>query len=94
LRNLRRTSIGDFVEADALAPENVKLLEPITALRSMTKVIADEAMASAIGHGRSLPAPQGASPWALVDERGALLAVYEADGDKAKPSVVLADAIA
>ena len=94
LRNLRRTSIGDFTEHDALAPEQVKLLEPITALRSMTKVIADEATATAIRNGRSLPAWPGTSPWAVVNEQGALLAVYEADGDVAKPSVVLAEAIA
>jgi tRNA pseudouridine55 synthase len=94
LRNLRRTSIGDFTQDDALAPEQVKLLEPITALRSMTKVIADEATATAIRNGRSLPAWPGASPWAVVNEQGALLAVYEADGDVAKPSVVLAEAIA
>jgi tRNA pseudouridine55 synthase len=94
LRNLRRTSIGDFTENDALAPEQVKLLEPITALRSMTKVIADEATVTAIRNGRSLPAWPGASPWAVVNEQGALLAVYEADGDAAKPSVVLAEAIA
>jgi len=94
LRNLRRTSIGDFTEHDALAPEQVKLLEPITALRSMTKVTADEATATAIRNGRSLPAWPGASPWAVVNEEGALLAVYEADGDVAKPSVVLAEAIA
>jgi tRNA pseudouridine55 synthase len=94
LRNLRRTSIGDFTEHDALAPEQVKLLEPITALRSMTKVIADEATATAIRNGRSLPAWPGASPWAVANEEGALLAVYEADGDVAKPSVVLAEAIA
>jgi tRNA pseudouridine55 synthase len=94
LRNLRRTSIGDFTEHDALAPEQVKLLEPITALRSMTKVVADEATATAIRNGRSLPAWPGNSPWAVVNEQGALLAVYEADGDAAKPSVVLAEAIA
>jgi tRNA pseudouridine55 synthase len=94
LRNLRRTSIGDFTEHDALAPEQVKLLEPITALRSMTKVIADDRHATAIRNGRSLPAWPGASPWAVVNEEGALLAVYEADGDVAKPSVVLAEAIA
>ena len=94
LRNLRRTSIGDFTEHDALAPEQVKLLEPITALRSMTKVIADEATATAIRNGRSLPSWPGSSPWAVVNEQGALLAVYEADGEVAKPSVVLAEAIA
>ena len=94
LRNLRRTSIGDFTENDALAPEQVKLLEPITALRSMAKVVADEATATAIRNGRSLPAWPGNSPWAVVNEQGALLAVYEADGDAAKPSVVLAEAIA
>ena len=33
----------------------------------------------------------GDGPWALLDERGTLLAVYEATGtDRIKPAVVLA----
>jgi tRNA pseudouridine55 synthase len=94
LRNLRRTTVGDFVLADCTSIEDAKLLEPITALRSMTRVVADADTAVKIRHGRSFPAWDGSAPWAVVDEAGALLAVYEADGPNAKPSVVLAEAIA
>jgi tRNA pseudouridine55 synthase len=94
LRNLRRTTVGDFVLADCTSIEDVTLLEPITALRSMTRVVADADTAVKIRHGRSFPAWEGSAPWAVVDEAGALLAVYEADGPNAKPSVVLAEAIA
>ena len=94
LRNLRRTTVGDFVLADCTSIEDAKLLEPITALRSMTRVVADADTAVKVRHGRSFPAWAGNAPWAVVDESGALLAVYEADGPNAKPSVVLAEAIA
>ena len=51
--------------------------------------------AGAIGHGLALDrVPVGAAgdgPWAMVDDRGTLLAVYEATGtDRIKPAVVLA----
>ena len=81
--------------ASVVRPESApKLLEPITALRSMTRVVADADTAVKVRHGRSFPAWEGSAPWAVVDEAGALLAVYEADGPNAKPSVVLAEAIA
>ncbi len=60
----------------------------------MTRVVVDADTAVKIRHGRSFPAWEGNAPWAVVDEAGALLAVYEADGPNAKPSVVLAEAIA
>jgi len=94
LRNLRRTTVGDFALADCTSIEDAVLLEPITALRSMTRVVADADTAAKVRHGRSFPAWAGTAPWAVVDEAGALLAVYEADGPNAKPSVVLAEAIA
>lgn len=94
LRNLRRTSVGDFTLADCTSIENAVLLEPISALRSMTRVVVDHESAVRVRHGRSFPAWSGNSPWAVVDESGALLAVYEADGSNAKPLVVLAEAIA
>lgn len=94
LRNLRRTSVGDFTLADCTSIENAVMLEPLSALRSMTRVVVDHESAVRVRHGRSFPAWSGTSPWAVVDESGALLAVYEADGSNAKPSVVLAEAIA
>ena len=94
LRNLRRTTVGDFTLADCTSIEDAKLLQPIAALRSMTQVVVDTEAAAKVRHGRSFPAWPGKAPWAVVDEEGALLAVYEQDGPNAKPSVVLAEAIA
>lgn len=94
LRNLRRTTVGDFTLADCTSIEDAKLLQPIAALRSMTRVVVDTEAAVKVRHGRSFPAWPGEAPWAVVDEAGALLAVYEQDGPNAKPSVVLAEAIA
>ncbi len=94
LRNLRRTTVGDFTLADCTSIEDAKLLQPIAALRSMTQVVVDTEAAAKVRHGRSFPAWPGEAPWAVVDEAGALLAVYEQDGPNAKPSVVLAEAIA
>ena len=50
-----------------------------------------------IRNGRVLPAPTTPGPWAMVDGSGALLAVYEAsttEAGRAKPEVVLAEAVA
>ena len=94
LRNLRRTTVGDFTLADCTSIEDAKLLQPIAALRSMTRVVVDTEAAAKVRHGRSFPAWPGEAPWAVVDEAGALLAVYEQDGPNTKPSVVLAEAIA
>jgi tRNA pseudouridine55 synthase len=98
--NLRRTRIGSFGGAemqplDALGPESV--LTPAQALRDLDAVRVEAATAAAIRTGLALDrVPLGAAgdgPWAMLDEAGALLAVYEATGtDRIKPAVVLAAA--
>ena len=98
LRNLRRTAIGSFTLADArplaeLTADDV--LSPAAALRDYPAVTAGGELVAAVGHGKVLPADTlgvtGPGPWAVVDEAGALLAVYEAHvGGTAKPAVVLA----
>jgi hypothetical protein len=61
----------------------------------MSQVVVDGATAALIRNGRQLEAPHSPGPWAMVDEAGALLAVYEAgDLTWAKPAVVLAEAVA
>ena len=101
LRNLKRTSIGDFTIAESHSPESAVLLSPITALRSMTQIVVDAATADMVRHGRVLPAWKESAPWAIVDEQGVLLGVYDVfeshgqvDVTRAKPTVVLAEAIA
>jgi tRNA pseudouridine55 synthase len=87
LRNLRRTRIGSFgVEEahtlDALTEAHV--LSPAQALRDLPQVELDAEMARSVSHGLALDrvsvGASGDGPWALLDRRGELLAVYEATG--------------
>ena len=98
LDRLRRTRIGSFGEADlrpleAIGPEAV--LSPAEALRDLESVQVDDDVAASIRTGLALDrVPLGAvgdGPWAMLDDGGALLAVYEATGtDRIRPAVVLA----
>ncbi len=96
--NLRRTRIGSFGAADMrplarLGPGDV--LTPAQAMRDLEAVRVDAATAASISTGLPLDkVPLGAAgdgPWAMLDERGDLLAVYEPTGtDRIRPAVVLA----
>ena len=89
LRNLRRTAIGSFAEAEALPVPDAPLLTAGEALRDYAAVVVDAETADLVAHGRLLPAFAGAGPWAVVGPDGGLLAVYEAHRDGSKPAVVL-----
>jgi tRNA pseudouridine55 synthase len=100
LRALRRLSVGPYTidEAaalDELTPE--RLLPPVEALRGRPRVSVDDEVAALVRNGRVLDEqvlglePGAAGPWAVVDGRGALLAVYVRHrGETVKPGVVLA----
>jgi tRNA pseudouridine55 synthase len=98
LRRLRRTAIGPFGlerarPLDRLGTESV--LAPATAVSHLDPCSVDAELAVSVAHGRVLTldslGASGAGPWAVLDARGALLAVYERRGEQqAKPSVVLA----
>jgi tRNA pseudouridine55 synthase len=98
--NLRRTRIGSFGGADmqpldAIGPASV--LTPAQAMRDLDPVTVEPGIAAAIRTGLALDrVPLGAlgdGPWAMLDESGELLAVYEATGtDRIRPAVVLAAA--
>ncbi|MDQ3575675.1 MAG: tRNA pseudouridine(55) synthase TruB [Actinomycetota bacterium] len=98
LRALRRTAIGSFGLGEArpvgqLCREAV--LTPAEALRDYPTVAVVTEVAGAVSHGRVLSQGElgvgGTGPWGLLDDRGHLLAVYEAiSGGRAKPAVVLA----
>lgn len=97
LRDLRRTRIGSFAEPDAHPVDEVELLTPAEGLRDYPQVTVGDDLAALIANGRVLtPDDLGVSgdgPWAVVDEGGRLLAVYEAkDAARVKPAVVLAPA--
>ena len=95
--NLRRTRIGSFGGTemrllDGLGPDDV--LAPAEAMRDLEAVKVDVASAASIRTGLPLDrVPLGATgdgPWAMVDQDGELLAVYEATGtDRIRPAVVL-----
>jgi tRNA pseudouridine55 synthase len=93
LRHLRRTRVGRFTLADAQPIETATLMPVEAAVQHLPRVEVDAPTAALIGHGRVLPAPEGAGPWALFDPGGELIAVYERFGERdAKPVVVLSAA--
>lgn len=93
LTDLRRTACGSFDEAEATAPDAVRLLTPLAALRDYPCVVVDPVSAAMIRNGRVLDRDErwpGDGPWAVADGGGELLAVYAAAGvHRVKPEVVV-----
>jgi tRNA pseudouridine55 synthase len=97
LRALRRTAVGpwslaDAVALDELGPEHV--LPPVAAVPTLERCTVDGVLLGRVGHGavirRSDLEVAGPGPWAVVDPDDNLLAVYEAHGpETVKPAVVL-----
>ena len=102
LGELRRLRVGSFVldeshslDAIEAAPEQF-VLTPAAALRDMPEVVVAGEQSRAIAHGATFAAPallgelDAPGPFAVVDEHGELLAVYERRGAGVKPAVVVA----
>ena len=96
--NLRRTRIGSFGELE-MRPldrlDEAALLTAAEAMRDLEAVTVGSDVAASIRTGLPLDrVPLGATgegPWAMLDESGTLLAVYEATGtDRIRPAVVVA----
>jgi tRNA pseudouridine55 synthase len=98
LRALRRTAVGPWTLADAVALDRLDargVRPPAEALAGMVRVHAGAALTGAVGNGRVLGRDElgveGPGPWAVVGGDGALLAVYADHGEgRVKPLVVLA----
>src|SRR5207248_1214640 len=102
LGELRRLRVGSFTEDEASTLETIAVdpeqfvLSPATGLRDMVEVVVGGEQRRAIAHGATFAAPallgelDAAGPFAVVDEHGSLLAVYERRGSGVKPAVVLA----
>jgi tRNA pseudouridine55 synthase len=101
LAELRRLRVGGFTIDDALEVEAIEadpdaaVRRPTDAVRDLECVEVDPERARAVAHGATFAAPaligdrEGSGPFAVVDDGGALLAVYERRGAGVKPSVVL-----
>jgi tRNA pseudouridine55 synthase len=102
LGELRRLRVGSFGldEAHTLdeigADPEAMVLTPAAALRDLTEIAVEGEQERAVAHGATFAAPallrtvDAPGPFAVVDERGELLAVYERRGAGVKPTVVLA----
>ena len=98
VRRLRRTRVGSFTAEEAQTVGTLdasSLRSPAEALRDLDRVAVGHDIARVVARGRPLDkVPIGAAgdgPWALVDETGRLLAVYEQTaGHRIRPAVVLA----
>jgi tRNA pseudouridine55 synthase len=94
LRALRRTAVGGFTLADAGTIESPTLRPVSDAVRHLEHVVADAELAVDVGHGKVLSRERigvgdASGPWAVCDEAGELLAVYESHKGATKPSVVI-----
>ncbi len=87
-------SAGEAALAGDGGPDAV--LTPAQAMRGLDRVNVNDEVATLIGRGNPLDRVSlgalGPGPWAMVDGRGRLLAVYEAtETDRIRPAVVLAE---
>ena len=100
LRRLRRTAIGPWTLAEAVPLDDIgpgNVAPPAAALADRPALTVDGELVEAVGHGQVLERAQlgavGEGPWAVLDQSGALLAVYADHGSgRAKPLVVLSRA--
>lgn len=94
LRNLRRISVGSFLQSECSRLEDAVVHAPITAVRTMSRVVASDEMKALIQNGRELEKFDSPAPWVLVDASNAVLAIYvQSATGRAKPSVVMANAV-
>jgi tRNA pseudouridine55 synthase len=97
LRSLRRTAIGSFTEDEAMPLAGLApgVERPVAQLvRDCACVVVEDEVAEGVRHGRVFErgelAVAGDGPWAVLDGRGELLAMYEINGpEKVKPALVM-----
>jgi tRNA pseudouridine55 synthase len=90
---LRRTAIGPFAVADAVAPDAPDAPLPIeTAVGHLPRLDLEPEEAEAASHGRPLGPAGIEGPYGVFDPDGRLIGVYEDDGPRARPQAILAPA--
>jgi tRNA pseudouridine55 synthase len=91
LTALRRTSIGPFDVREAVSPDEARVLLPLDrAVEHLPRLTLEPEEAVAAGHGRILGPAGIAGPYAVVAPDGRLIGVYEDEGTKGRPQVILA----
>ena len=91
LAALRRTAIGSFDVESAMDPDDPGMPLPIErAVAHLPVLRLDTEEARAAGHGRVLAPAAIEGPYAVSAPDGRLVGVFQDDGPRAKPLVVLA----
>jgi tRNA pseudouridine55 synthase len=91
LTALRRTRIGGFDVADARRPDAPGEPLPVDrAVAHLPRLVLEPEEAIAAGHGRILGPAGLAGPYAVFAPAGRLIGVYEDEGTKGRPVVILA----
>jgi tRNA pseudouridine55 synthase len=97
LTDLRRTAVGSFTLADASSLDDISLLPPAAAVRSLVAVTdVDDALATPLRQGKRITIDDrfpGRGPWAVV-AGDAVVAVVESTGDGGARSLVVIPAVA
>jgi len=91
LTELRRTAIGPFRVDEASAPEAARSPLPVdAAVLHLPRLDLDREEAVAASHGQPLGPSGLAGPYGVFGPDGMLLGVYEDEGPRARPLVILA----
>lgn len=96
LRSLRRTRVGEFRVSEARKLDEVAaehMLTPAQALRGMEMLRLPASLERRARHGllldKSKLSPTGQGPWALVNDEGNLVGVYEDAGETRMRALVV-----
>jgi tRNA pseudouridine55 synthase len=88
---LRRTAIGPYAVDDAVAPDGADEPLPIdAAVGHLPRLDLDAEEALAASHGRPLGPAGLTGPYGVFGPDGRLIGVYEDEGPRARPQVILA----
>jgi tRNA pseudouridine55 synthase len=91
LTSLRRTAIGPYLVADAVTPDAVREPLPIeAAVAHLPRLDLGADEAAAASHGKPLGPAGVAGPYGVFGPDGRLIGVYQDDGPRARPQVILA----
>ncbi|HET6792314.1 MAG TPA: tRNA pseudouridine(55) synthase TruB [Actinomycetota bacterium] len=90
LTALRRTAIGPYRAEDAVVPDAVREPLPIEeAVGHLPRLDLEADEAEAASHGRPLGPADIEGPYGVFGPDGRLIGVYEDDGPRARPQVIL-----